>query len=99
MKEYIITALIGSPQPPQPLESRTDIQRHRATHSAGIMKFDIVQSEIIAMSIKFTAQPCPIEPSLPNTKAQNAALKQLRAEIHERYPGSLKKTQFQIYQP
>lgn len=94
-QQYTITALLTPAGPTDTIPSRTPLERHRATHRAGIPQFTLMQKKLIALSIQFNARPDPIDPNLPNPTAQEAALRQLRAEITEYYPGS--KPQFQLY--
>ena len=83
---YTITALITPNPTPRPIESRTDIRRHALTHSAGITEIHLTENHLVALSIHITATPDPIDPNLPDPKAQNAAIEHLRAEAHARYP-------------
>ena len=83
---YTITALITPNPTPQRVDSCTGLERHALTHSAGIPQFHLTENHLIALSIHITATPDPIDPNLPETRAQNAAIAQLRAEAHARYP-------------
>lgn len=94
---YTITALITPNPAPQPIESRTDLQRHARTHGAGITEFHLTENHLIALSIEIIATPDPIDPNLPHTTAQNAAIEHLRAEAHARYPGQ-KINKYKLYQ-
>lgn len=94
-QQYTITALLTPKTPPEPINSRTSTKQHIATHSAGIPEFNLVKKQLIAISLEFKAKPDPIDPALPNLTAQNAALKHLKAEIYEHYPGSNPK--FKLY--
>jgi len=84
---YTITALITPNPTPRPIESRTDLQRHARTHSAGITEFSLTENHLIAISIHIIATPDPIDPNIPETTAQNAAIAHLRSEANARYPG------------
>lgn len=94
---YTITALIASREPRQ-IDSKTDLQRHQRTHRAGITSFHLTENRIIAMAIHIVADPDPIDPNLPSTVAQDAALSHLRAEIAQHHPGH-GPIKFKIYQP
>lgn len=94
---YTITALIAPNPTPQPVDSRTDTRRHTLTHSAGIPQFHLTENHLIALSIHITATPDPIDPNLPETRAQDAAIAHLRAEAHARYP-KRKITKYKLYQ-
>lgn len=95
---YIITALISPGSTDTAIKSRTGIERHQRTHAAGIPAFHLTEKRLIAVSIHITANPDPIDPSIPETYAQNAALSHLKAEIAEHYPrhGAIK---FKIFHP
>lgn len=93
---YTITALLTPKNNQETIQSRTPIERHRNTHRAGIPEFTLTQQKLIAVSIHFIAKPDPIDPQIPNPEAQEAALRQLRAEIIEHYPGA--KPKFKLYQ-
>ncbi len=95
MNAYTITALIRPNTPAAPLPSKTTLERHRDTHAAGIPEFHLTENRVIALSLHFKSKPDPIDPNLPNQKAQDAALRHLKEEIRAHYPGSQPK--FQLY--
>lgn len=93
---YTLTALLTPKNhQAQPLESRTDLQRHRYTHGAGIPEFSLTENRLIAITLHFTARPNPNDPNLPHPTAQQAAIAHLHDEIHQRYPGT--KANYQLY--
>lgn len=84
-QQYTLTALIYPPLQPVTVESSTDTDIHRRTHAAGIPEFHLEEYRITALKIRFLSDPDPFDHNLPALKAQNAALRHIRAEISAKY--------------
>lgn len=96
MNRYHITALIPAADF-SPVDSGTSIETHRSTHAAGIPEFSLTEATLHALKISFLSPPDPVDPSLPLSRTQSAALRQITAEIRQRY-GHCNNVKFKITQ-
>ena len=96
MNRYHITALIPAADFIH-VDSGTSLETHRRTHAAGIPEFSLSEATLHALKISFISPPDPVDPSLPLAGPQNAALRQITAEIRQRY-GHCNNVKFKITQ-